>query len=515
MTTDTTRPPASEASEAPSIPDRALASLRRLPGDARSLTETLRGLPLRARLVAIMAALLLLGLMLTATATAYLMNRDLMGRVDANIRANASTVATRAYHALAGGEETQWPGGFVVLFFDPSTGGPLGGVQPVDLDALPSLARLPGSDSRVHSGAPFTIRAEAGDERWRAVAGITSDGGATYVVARPLTEVRHTLQHFVTFIVLLGLGMTGACAILGWYAMRRAFRPLTQIEQTASAIAAGDLSSRVPTRPMPEEVASLAASLNTMLTRVERSFTVREASEERMRQFVADASHELRTPLATVRGYAELYRQGAVPATGVPATMDRIETEAARMSRLVDDLLLLARLDEQRPLQRDRVDLTVICAEEVQAARVRDPGRAITLQSRSGPLGPLTVTGEEAGLHQVLGNLLTNAIRHTPEGTPIEVALGTSADGASAVVEIRDHGGGIDEATAGRIFERFYRADPGRSRASGGTGLGLAIVAGVVDRHGGRVGVTQTAGGGATFLVELPTAGSQEGLSHH
>ncbi|MFN8099345.1 MAG: HAMP domain-containing sensor histidine kinase [Dermatophilaceae bacterium] len=495
-----------------SIPDRALARTRRLPRDLRSLAEHLRGLPLRARLVAIMAALLLLGFMLTATATAYLMNRDLIGRVDANVEANAATVATRAYNSLVSGEETDWPGGYVVLFFDPESGERLGGMRPVDLDALPDLTSLPLSDPRIATRSAFTLHSESGDEKWRAVAGVTRNAAATYVVARPLTEVRHTLQHFVLFIVLLGLGMTAACGLLGWYAMRRAFRPLTQIEQTAAAIASGDLSSRVPTRPMPEEVASVASALNTMLTHVERSFTVREASEERMRQFVADASHELRTPLATVRGYAELYRQGAVPVERVPATMERIETEAARMSRLVDDLLLLARLDEQRPLQRAQVDLTVLAAEEVQAARVRDPERTIALIPRGGALGPLVVSGEEAGLHQVLGNLLTNAIRHTPEGTPIEVALGSEPDGASAVVEVRDHGTGIDDATATRIFERFFRADKGRSRASGGTGLGLAIVAGIIGRHGGRVGVAETPGGGATFVVEIPTAGSQADL---
>jgi two-component system OmpR family sensor kinase len=501
----------SSTTEAPSVPDRVVARVKSTPERMRRLTEELQGLPLRARLVAIMAALLMLGLLVTAAATAYLMNRDLMGRVDANLRANAARIATNAFQLSEGDRETQLPGGYVVAFFHAGSGTRISRIYSSEIATLPALARLPASDARVVDGEPFTLHSERGDERWRAVAGVYSDAPMTFVVARSLTEVRHTVEYFITFIVLLGLVMTLACAVLAWFAMRRAFRPLTQIEQTAAAIAAGDLSSRIPTRPMPDEVASVAASLNTMLTHVENSFSVREASEERMRQFVADASHELRTPLATVRGYAELYRQGAVPDTRVPATMERIETEAARMSNLVEDLLLLARLDEERPLLRERVDLTVIAADEVQAARVRDPGRTILLQGRGGALGPVVVIGEEAGLHQVLGNLLTNAIRHTPEGTPIEVAVGTEDDGATAVAEVRDHGTGIDEVAATRIFERFFRADPARSRSSGGTGLGLAIVAGIVGRHGGRVGVAPTAGGGATFVVQLPTADSQLG----
>lgn len=233
-----------------------------------------------------------------------------------------------------------------------------------------------------------------------------------------------------------------------------------------------------------------------------------------MRQFVADASHELRTPLATVRGYAELYRQGAVrDEAAVAGAMQRIETEAARMSSLVEDLLLLARLDEQRPLTRSPVDVTVVAADEVQAALVRDPGRRILLQGRDAPLGEVLIEGDEEGLHQVLGNLLTNAIRHTPPGTPIEVTVGTIDDGATAVVEVIDHGLGIDEASSVRVFERFFRADAARSRANGGTGLGLAIVAAIVNRHGGRVGLSNTPGNGATFVVHFPTAKTQEASS--
>jgi two-component system OmpR family sensor kinase len=227
-----------------------------------------------------------------------------------------------------------------------------------------------------------------------------------------------------------------------------------------------------------------------------------------MRQFVADASHELRTPLAAVRGYAELYRQGAVSEPeDVASAMRRIEDEAARMGLLVEDLLLLARLDEERPARTEPVDLTVIAADAVQDARAIAPDRAITLLGLHGPLTPTRLAGDDRQLRQVVTNLVANAVNHTPPGSPIEVAVGAQPAARPSVVkiEVRDHGPGIDPATARRVFERFFRADPSRQRGlGGGTGLGLAIVAAIVAGHDGRVGVTQTAGGGATFVVEFP-----------
>lgn len=223
-----------------------------------------------------------------------------------------------------------------------------------------------------------------------------------------------------------------------------------------------------------------------------------------MRQFVADASHELRTPLATVRGYAELYRQGAVSdRAGVTAAMERIEAESGRMSGLVEDLLTLARLDDAPEAETGQVDLTVLAADAVADARVRAPERRISLLGVDGPLGPTLVRGSEPRLRQVVTNLLANALRHTPEGTPVEIALGT--DTGTAVLEVRDHGPGVPAEVATRVFERFYRADPSRGRGTGGgSGLGLAIVAAIVATHHGQVGVADTDGGGATFIVRLP-----------
>ncbi len=208
-----------------------------------------------------------------------------------------------------------------------------------------------------------------------------------------------------------------------------------------------------------------------MLAQIERAFAAREASEERMRRFVADASHELRTPLAAVRGYAELYRQGAVSTPDdVASAMRRIEDEATRMGGLVEDLLMLARLDEQRPGRRSPVDLTVVAADVVQDARALDTSRTVSLVGRGGPVGPTVVLGDEAHLRQVVTNLVANALRHTPSGTPIELAVGP--DDGYGVLEVRDHGQGIEPEQVHKVFERFFRADASRQRASGGSGLG-------------------------------------------
>lgn len=233
-----------------------------------------------------------------------------------------------------------------------------------------------------------------------------------------------------------------------------------------------------------------------------------------MRQFVADASHELRTPLAAVRGYAELFRQGAVTRPDdVAGAMRRIEGEAVRMGGLVEDLLLLTRLDSQRPLERGPVDLTVLAADAVQDARALDSTRQVRLLGLTGDLEPTTIEGDEARLRQVVTNLVGNAVNHTPPGTDIEIAVGSvraEGGGCRAKLEVRDHGNGVDPVKARKVFERFYRADPSRGRGNGGgNGLGLAIVAAIVGAHGGRVGVAATPGGGATFIVDLPTANSQ------
>jgi two-component system OmpR family sensor kinase len=303
-----------------------------------------------------------------------------------------------------------------------------------------------------------------------------------------------------------------------WWIVRSSLRPLEEVETTAEAIAAGDLTQRVPHRDPRTEVGRLSTALNTMLGQIEAAFEARRvteqsarASEERMRRFVADASHELRTPLTSIRGFSELYRQGAVEDDAALArVMRRIEDEATRMGLLVEDLLLLARLDQQRPLEAKPVDLVPLVRDSVLDARAASQGHDIRLAVDAVP-DSATVIGDELRLRQVMANLIGNAIRHTPAGTVVVVGLEQDGD-EHVVLEVRDDGPGIAEEDVGRVFERFYRADPSRTRVgangstSGGSGLGLSIVSALVAAHGGQVEVESTPGSGATFRVSLPSS---------
>jgi two-component system OmpR family sensor kinase len=459
--------------------------------------------------------MLLVALTLTSALTSVMMRKQLMDSTDRDLRAAAVPTASQALALINGRNRTGggFPTNYAVRFM------PADGRRPVEVNPTgeqlhPDIPNLALDDPRVQNGTPFTVQSTDGEIRWRVVLGLLPGGTGTFAVAVPLRGVDTTVQDMLEKAVVIGLAVIASCAILGWYGVRRAFRPLTQIEDTAAAIAAGDLTRRIPEPAAKDEVSSLSRSLNAMLAQIEQSFAVREASEERMRQFVADASHELRTPLATVRGYAELFRQGAVTRPeDVATTLRRIEDEAIRMGGLVDDLLLLTRLDSQRPLERGPVDLTVLAADAVQDARALDPTRHVRLLGLSGDIVPTTIEGDESRLRQVLTNLVGNAVNHTPAGTDIELAVGS--DDGRAKLEVRDHGEGVDPVKARMVFERFYRADPSRGRGNGGgNGLGLAIVAAIVSAHGGRVGVAATPGGGATFVVDLPTANSQSAPSN-
>ncbi|MFF0546221.1 sensor histidine kinase [Nocardia thailandica] len=344
---------------------------------------------------------------------------------------------------------------------------------------------------------------------WRVLTEETPD--STVTIALPLTENIETVRKLVLVQLTVGAVVLVVLAVAAYFLVRGSLRPLRRVEATAAAIAGGDLHRRVPVRGTRTEVDRLSESLNTMLTQIQQAFAATEASESaaresegRMRRFVADASHELRTPLTTIRGFAELYRQGA---TADPALfMDRIEHEAQRMGLLVEDLLMLARLDAQRPVETRPVDLLTLAGDAVHSARAAaaaraDAGRDIALDVADGA-GTLEVLGDRHRLGQVLTNLLNNALTHTPPDARITVRLTPHRD--EVRVEVVDTGPGLPPEDAERIFERFYRTDTSRTRASGGTGLGLSIVQALVAAHGGVVAVEQTPGGGATFVVRLP-----------
>ncbi len=366
--------------------------------------------------------------------------------------------------------------------------------------ARPSLPDSVIANARTDQLVLLTVAGSGGVSQYRVlVERLPPNGAEVLVLAVPLTDVQATLDRLLMLEGIISGGVLLGMAALAWWIIRVGLRPLERIGHTAQAIADGDLGRRVSPATPRTEIGRLGLALNGMLAQIESAFAERTRSEQRLRRFVADASHELRTPLTSIRGYAELLRRGADRSPEDSAlARRRIEQEAVRMSALVDDLLLLARIDQGRPLERAAVDLQAIARDACADAGAVAPARAITLTAPR----PTLVSGDEMRLRQVVANLLRNALVHTPPGTPVEVSVGQS-DG-QALLSVADHGPGLPADAAPRVFEPFYRADPGRSRDRGGSGLGLSIVAAVVAAHGGHVETTRTPGGGATFRVLLP-----------
>jgi two-component system, OmpR family, sensor kinase len=345
---------------------------------------------------------------------------------------------------------------------------------------------------------PFTVEAEGGEGRYRLRGESTPFG--QIVVGTSLEDVDATLRRLLVIMLLVTVAVLAALAGLALWVVRLGLRPLEEIGSTAEAIAEGDLSRRVDRAEHRTEVGRLGLALNAMLGQIESAFEAQRASERRLRRFVADASHELRTPLAAVRAYAELCTRGAESRPDdLARSMAGIERESERLSSLVEDLLLLARLDEGRPLEREAVDLEDVVGEAVETAQTVEPERPISLESE-----PAGVVGDRDRLRQIVDNLLANVRAHTPPGSPVEVRLARL--NGSAVVEVADSGPGLTEEEAARVFERFYRTDASRSRESGGVGLGLSIVAAVANAHGGTVAAEPGPNGGATFRITLPLA---------
>jgi two-component system OmpR family sensor kinase len=502
--------------------------------------------PLRITIVLVLLALVIGALAASGITATTIMRGYLVDRVDAQLSEAAVPLANRMYfphHDPPLSENRPPPSPFLVRYFD-DDGTVRGDLDrgPAATEPLPDLPVLTLAQVQGHS-RPFNVKAVSGGATWRVLAVPTRDGTGIMMISQSLAGMDQTIQRLVGVQIAVGIILLVIFAGVGSLVVRRSLRGLEDVEHTAVAIAGGDLSRRVPQRDPRTEVGQLSLALNQMLGQIETAFAQRTASEfaarrsedtarrseeaarrseeaarlseedarqseNRMRRFVADASHELRTPLTSIRGFAELTRQRGGSAD--PATMRRIEEEAKRMGLLVDDLLLLARLDQQRPLSRQPVDLLTLAGDSVHDAEAVQPDRVVKLQILAGSDAPV-VTGDEARLRQVLGNLVSNALHHTPIEAPITLSVGTratSAGQAQAILEVSDSGPGLTTEQKARVFERFYRADSARTRVTGGSGLGLSIVAALVVAHEGKVTVTDTPGGGATFTVHLPLAES-------
>ncbi|WP_205484413.1 HAMP domain-containing sensor histidine kinase [Arthrobacter sp. Alg241-R88] len=463
---------------------------------------------LRTQLVAMIMALLIVALTVTGAGTLALLRSYLQAQVDDKLYAAVDLAKEQQSFTPLQARNPMVPTDYSLILFVPGQKPyPFGGDPD---DGGPEIPAITVQQARDRGAVPYQVRGDDG-QNWRVVAVPvqTEESEAVVVIGLPLQSVDDVLKHASLVVTGVGLLTLLLASMIASWTVSRSFRPLARVEKTAAAIAAGDLSRRVDVENPGTELGRLSSSLNAMLAHIETAFSARTASEARMRRFAADASHELRTPLVTIRGFSELYRHGALATDEDVATaMGRIESEAKRMGSMVEDLLLLARLDEQRPLQQKPVDLQLIAHDAVVDTQASARSRVISLTGLDGgPAAPAPVLGDEAKLRQVVGNLVGNALRYTPEDSSIELAVGVRAtEGGQlrSVIEVRDHGPGISEEDASKVFERFYRADTSRTRETGGSGLGLAIVAAIVGSHGGSVRVEPTDGGGATLVATLP-----------
>jgi signal transduction histidine kinase len=486
--------------------------------------------PLRITLVALLVALVALALVATGFAATSLLQGYLTQQQDDQLRAQVRDVQDDPWGllraCLANGRTGAAPSTYVACL-PPDDGGAMVVLRPRDGDG-PELSRIehvdpgswPGSGSDEHF---LTVPAADGHHSWR-VATVALPQGYTGVFATDLGRDEEVIGRLMSIEIVVGLIVLSILGVAGYLLVRNSLRPLAEVERTARAIAAGDLSQRVPTGNDRTEVGRLSTALNGMLSRIESAFRAQQASEEqargsehRMRRFVADASHELRTPLTSIRGFAELYRQGAVRSDeDVRRLMERIEAEGGRMG-----LLLLARMDQQRPLTFSPVDLAAVAGDAVHDAKAVQPERPISLHLDESLTDVPVVIGDEGRLRQVVGNLVTNALTHTPPDARVTVTVSEAADDAGVLVlGVADEGPGMDPADAARAFERFYRADTSRTRGedssakAGGTGLGLAIVSSLVAAHGGSVHLATAPGHGAAFTVRLPRSGPADLAIH-
>ena len=461
---------------------------------------------LRARLLIVVTALTAAGLIVAGIATHAALRSFLVDRVDSSLAASERVLQESLEHHVLGDQ-----GSFeqlasltpdVYIQVRDGSGAILVSGSPVRNGGEERVPELPATTPSLEpdSAVYLTVGAHEGTDFRARIKGIP--GGGTLIVAAPLDDVEATLHRLALIEALVALAVLGAVTGLGIWLVRVGLRPLGRIEDTAAAIGAGDLSRRIENDDEKTEVGRLGQSLNAMLGQIEAAFADRTASEQRLLRFVADASHELRTPLSAVRAYAELFERGArTHPDDLERAMAGIQRESIRMGVLVDDLLLLARLDQGRPLEHRPVDLSALARDAVDTARAVEPERQIELTLTS---DELVVTGDPDRLRQVLDNLLANVRAHTAATAKAKVHV--SRIGDSARIDVTDDGPGLGQEEAARVFERFYRVDPARSRDSGGSGLGLAIVTAIVEAQGGRASVMSAPGEGSTFRIELPVA---------
>ncbi|MEU6099926.1 sensor histidine kinase [Streptomyces flaveolus] len=500
----------------------------------------LGGLSLRTRLLCLSVALVAVGLLGTGLLVTTALHGYLQGRADDRLALTGQIAArltppsgtgtppsVRALGVLGDTTVTYVDDtGATRRTFDAGTA-PAGGG--------PVLPRLDRAAVLAHEGRPFTVPAHDGEHNWRVIAltrsaqtlsaDHTAPRGAA-VVATSMEEVDRTITKARNLSLSAGVALLAVLGIAGWFAVRSGLRPLTRIEETATAITSGDYSHRVPEPANPHtEVGRLTTCLNQMLERIDTAFRARTEAEARTRRFFADASHELRTPLVGIKGYTDLYRMGAMPTReDVDRTMTRIAEESERLTRLVEEMFLLARLDEDTQgagtagepafaLDLAPMDLRTLAADALRDVRALDATRPVTL---TGPGGGKPATApthaDEARLRQVVTNLIGNAVTHTSPGTPLRIGVGTV--GPHAVLEVADQGPGLTPAERARVFDRFYRTDDSRTRATGGSGLGLAIAHALVTAHAGRITLDTAPGRGCTFRILLPLAHpSQDGTA--
>ena len=465
--------------------------------------------PLRVQLSLFMVVLLALGMFVSSLLATASLRGYLLDRVDEEL-----VGASRPFTTFPGrlpdfsqsdSGRPRPPNRFYVARLVDGT------VEVINAPTGGSAPTLPATDELTEGSGTAFDAGSADGVTWRVLVSPLSTGDGWTVVALPLSDLQATVDRLVLLQAVVGLAVLVIAGGVGFFVVRRSLRPLDEMATAAHEIADGDLSRRVPEVPTSREVEELATSFNTMVTRIETAFAAQQASEaqareseDRMRRFVADAGHELRTPLTSIRGYAELIEQGAAPD---PAdAVARIQAEAARMGSLVDDLLQLARMDQQRPLERLPVALGDLARTSVDAATVANPDRRVTLTA---PVDGPWVLGDETRLRQVVDNLLSNAIRYSPATEPIDVRVETIGpeDARRAQVSVVDRGPGLSADEVAHVFERLYRTDEARTRVTGGSGLGLAIVRSIVLAHEGETYVDSTPGEGSTFGFRIPLAG--------